>query len=71
MIAGFEPCESLKRLKSFGHLSNLLKKDAFGIILLRENGILKTDGEGIANICNRQFQSALTREDDSDPLEMG
>ena len=30
-----------EKIKSFGHLSNLLKKDAFGIASLRENRILK------------------------------
>ena len=49
--------EKMKRQKSFGHLSSPLKKDA-----LRENGILKTDTLDKANICNRQFQSAFTRE---------
>ena len=39
-----------------------LKKDASGINTLRENGILKTDTLDKANICNRQFQSAFTRE---------
>ena len=38
-----------------GHLSNLLKKDAFEIASLRENGILKTDTKEKANICYRQF----------------
>ena len=38
-----------------------LKKDAFGINSLRENGILKTDTLDKANICNRQFESAFTR----------
>ena len=67
-IAQIPTLLSLKRLKSFGHLSNHLKKDAFGITSLRENGILKTDSKEKANICNKQFQSAFTREDDSDPL---
>ena len=62
---------SLKRLKSFGHLSNLLKKTRFGITSLRENGILKTDAKEKADICNRQFQSAFTREGDSDPPSKG
>ena len=44
-----------------------LKKDAFGIASLRENGILRTDTKEKANICNRQFQSAITREGDSGP----
>ena len=43
-----------------------LKKDAFGINSLRENGILKTDTLDKANICNRQFESALTRESDTE-----
>ena len=43
-----------------------LKKDAFGITSLRENGILKTDTVEKANICNKQFQSAFTRETDSE-----
>ena len=46
--------------------SNLLK-GAFGITSLRVNGILKTDAKEKADICNRQFQSAFTREGDSDP----
>ena len=43
-----------------------LKKDAFGINSLRENGILKTDTLDKANICNRQFESAFTRESDTE-----
>ena len=43
-----------------------LKKDAFGITTLRENGILKTDTLDKANICNKQFQSAFTLELDTD-----
>ena len=43
----------------------------YGITSLRENGILKTDSKGKANICNRQFQSAFTLEDDSDPPSKG
>ena len=43
-----------------------LKKDASGINTLRENGILKTDTLDKANICNRQFQSAFTRESDDE-----
>ena len=57
--------------KSFGHLSNLLKKDTFGITSLSENGILQTDTKEKANICNRQFQSAFTREGESDPPSKG
>ena len=49
-----------------------LKKDAFGIASLRENGILKTDTkEKKNNICYRQFQSAFTGEGDSDPPSKG
>ena len=48
-----------------------LKKDAFGIASLRENGILKTDTKEKANICYRQFQSAFTCEGDSDPPSKG
>ena len=70
-IAQIPTLPSLKRLKSFGHLSNHLKKDAYGITSLRENGILKTDSKEKANICNRQFQSAFTREDDSDSPSKG
>ena len=44
---------------------------SFRITSLRENGILKTDSKEKANICNRQFQSAFTREDDSDPPSKG
>ena len=43
----------------------------FGIASLRENGILKTDTKEKVNICNRQFQSAFTREGDSDPPSKG
>ena len=43
-----------------------LKNDAFGINTLRENGILKTDTLDKANICNRQFQSAFTRESEDE-----
>ena len=44
--------EKIKKKLSF---VKSLKKDAFGIALLRENGILKTDTKEKANICNRQF----------------
>ena len=40
--------------------------EASGINTLRENGILKTDTLDKANICNRQFQSAFTRESDDE-----
>ena len=43
-----------------------LKKDAFWINSLRENGILKTDTLDKANICNKQFESAFTRESDTE-----
>ena len=66
-IAQIPTLLSLKRLKSFGHLSNLLKRR----FSLRENGILKTDSKEKANICNRQFRSAITREDDCDPALKG
>ena len=66
-IAQIPTLLSLKRLKSFGHLSNHSKKDMYWITSLRENGILKKDSKEKNNICNRQFQSAFTREDDSDP----
>ena len=55
--------EKIKKSWSF---IKSLKKDAYGITSLRENGILKTDSKEKANICNRPFQSAFTREDDSD-----
>ena len=48
-----------------------LKEDAFGIVSLRENGILKTDTLEKADICNRQFQSAFTRESDTEILYKG
>ena len=54
--------------KKFWSLVKSLKKDAFGIASLRENGILKTDTKEKAKICNRQFQSAFTREGDSTHL---
>ena len=58
--------EKMRRRKSFGHLSSPSRKDAFGINSLRENGILKTDTLDKANICNRQFESAFTRESDTE-----
>ena len=54
------------KIKKFWSFVKSLKKDAFGIISLRENGILKTDTKEKADFCNRQFQSAFTREADSD-----
>ena len=41
-------------------------KNAFGITSLRENGILKTDTFDKANMCNKQFEPAFTRESDSE-----
>ena len=48
-----------EKAKKFWSFFKSLKKDASGINTLRENGILKTD---TLDICNRQFQSAFTRE---------
>ena len=62
---------SLKRLKKFWPFIKSLKKDEFEITSLRENGILKTNAKEKADICNRQFQSAFTREGDSDPPSKG
>ena len=60
-----------EKIKKFWSFVKSLKKDAYGITSLRENGILKTDSKEKANICNRQFQSAFSREDDSDPPSKG
>ena len=51
-----------EKAKKFWSFVKSLKKDASGINTLRENRILKTDTLDKANICNRQFQSAFTRE---------
>ena len=59
------------KIKKFWSFVKSLKKDAFGITSLRENGILKTDTKEKADICNRQFQSAFTREADSDQPSKG
>ena len=59
------------KIKKFWSFVKSLKKDAFGITSLRENGILKTDTKEKANICNRKFQSAFTGEADSDPPPKG
>ena len=59
------------KIKKFWSFVKSLKKDAFGITSLRENGFLKTDTKEKADICNRQFQSALTREADSGPPSKG
>ena len=55
-----------KKAKKFWSFVKSLKKDAFGINSLRENGILKTDTLDKANICNKQFESAFTRESDTE-----
>ena len=60
-----------EKIKKFWSFVKSLKKDAFGIASLRENGILKTDTKEKANICNQQFQSAFTCEGDSDPPSKG
>ena len=59
------------KIKKFWSFVKSLKKDTFGITSLRENRILKTDTKEKADICNRQFQSAFTREADSDPPSKG
>ena len=54
-----------EKIKKFWSFIKSLKKDPFGITSLRENGILlKTDTKEQADICNRQFQPAFTRECD-------
>ena len=58
-----------EKAKKFWSFVKSLKKDAFGINLLRENGILKSDTLDKANICNRQFESAFTRESDTETLQ--
>ena len=55
-----------EKAKKFWSFVKSLKKDAFGINSLGENGILKTDTLDKANICNRQFESAFTRESDTE-----
>ena len=55
-----------EKAKKFWSFVKSLKNDAFGINTLRENGILKTDTLDKANICNRQFQTAFTRESDDE-----
>ena len=55
-----------EKVKKFWSFVKSLKKEAFGITSLRENGILKTDTLNKANICNKQFESAFTRESDSE-----
>ena len=64
--------DKMRRRKRFGHLSSPSRKiDAFGITSLRVNGILKTDTPDKANICNRQFESAFTRESDTEIPKQG
>ena len=53
-----------EKVKKFWSFVKSIQKDAFGITTLRDNGILKTDTDK-ANICNKQFYSAFTRESDS------
>ena len=60
-----------EKIKKFWSFIKSLRKDAFGITSLRENGVLKTDTKEKVNICNRLYQSAFTREDDSDPPSKG
>ena len=54
------------KLKKFWSFVKSLKKEAFGITSLRENGILKKESRDKANICNKKFQSAFTRETDGE-----
>ena len=58
--------EKNEKCKRFWSFVKSLKKDASGITSLRENRILKTDTVDKANICNKQIQSAFTRETDSE-----
>ena len=55
-----------EKAKTFWSFVKSLKNDAFGINTRRENGILKTDTLDKAYMCNRQFQSAFTRESDDE-----
>ena len=54
--------------KSFGHLSNFLKKTCLGSNHSEKPEFLRQEQ---ANKCNRQFQSAFKREGDSDPPSKG
>ena len=63
--------EKNEKAKKFWSFVKSLKKDAFGINSLRENGILKTDTLDKANFCNRQFESAFTRESDTEIPSIG
>ena len=60
------PHEKIAEGKIFLVICKVPKNDAFGINTLRENGILKLDTLDKTNICNRQFQSAFTRESDTE-----
>ena len=60
-----------EKIKKFWSFIKSLKKDAFGITSLRENGILKTDAKESAIFVIRQFQSAFTCKGDSDPPSKG
>ena len=51
-----------EKIKKFRSFVKPLKRYAFGIVSLRENGILKTDTKEKDNIYNRQFKAAFTRE---------
>ena len=55
-----------EKAKKFWSFVKSLKKDAFGITSLCENEILKTDTVDKEYICSKQFQSAFTRETDSE-----
>ena len=55
-----------EKAKKFLSFVKSLKNDALVINTLRENGIWKIDTLDKANICNRQFQSAFTRESDAE-----
>ena len=63
-----------EKAKKFWSFVKSLKNDDFDDLrcnkvqfnTLRKNGILKTDTLDKANICNRQFQSAFTRESDDE-----
>ena len=53
------------KAKRFWSFVKSSKKDASGITSLHETGILKTEAKDKANICNAQFQSAFSREAES------
>ena len=60
-----------EKIKKFWSFIKSLKKYAFGITSLSENGIFKTDAKEKVNICKSHFQSAFTREGDADPPSKG